>query len=70
MFLDLLEDPWTLAGEHGISLSDFADRETPVEVDGRKDLRVVCTYSKAPWFRTRITSFRQPLFHSVLTAKY
>ena len=53
MFLDLLEDPWTLAGEHGISLSDFADRETPVEVDGRKDLRVVCTYSKAPWFRTR-----------------
>lgn len=51
MYLDLIEDPWSLT-DHGISLSDFADKNMVQEVDGKKDLRVVCSINAEPWFRT------------------
>lgn len=52
MFLDLLEEPW-LFTEHGTPLSDYQCESIEQIVDGRKDIRVVCSYNTPPWYRTR-----------------
>ena len=52
MFIDLLEEPW-LFTEHGTPLSDFQSESIEQIVDGRKDLRIVCSYKTPPWYRTR-----------------
>ncbi len=52
MYLDLIDDPWSLT-DHAVSLSDYSDADSVMEVDGRKDPRIVCAQNIAPWFRTR-----------------
>ena len=52
MYLDLIDDPWTLT-DHAVSLSDYAEKETVMRIDARKDPRIVCCQKNIPWFRTR-----------------
>ena len=52
MYLDLTEDPWTLT-DHVISLSDYSEQTTALEVDSRRDPRIVCGRQNIPWFKSR-----------------
>ena len=61
MYLDLIEDPWSLT-DHTISLSDYSGSATTLEVDGRRDPRIICAQNIAPWFRTRRNLLPQASF--------